>query len=335
MHRVPAVAARLILGSLLALSAVSSPAWALANLPSSPPSSWIHDGASLLSASERSELAARKQQLEQQTGTRLVVVTLSSDGGEGPKAIAVRALNQWNAGRRSALLLVLMSPRELYIQPGTELASLLDASSSSSICSSVVAPKMRSGDRAAALRAGLEAMASRISSGSGASSARTEEDILPTAETRKAAVPLQSFGESAESSSSSSWAWLGWLLGLSGLGGGIWGLSLLFSKKCDECGKRMTKSSRTIEHPTTWSAGEGEHTYSCGGCGYTFAETYVIAQIVERTTTTTDTDTSSSWSSNSWSSSSSDSSWSSSSSDSSSSSSSSSSDNSGGGGSTW
>lgn len=331
MRRVPALAARLCLWSLLALSAVSSPAWALAGLPSSPPSSWIYDGASLLSASERSELAARKEQLEEETGARLVVVTLSSADGEAPKAIAVRALNMWNAGRRSALLLVLMSPRELYIQPGTELASLLDGATSSAICSGVVAPKMRSGDRAAALRAGLEAMASRISSGSGASSARTEEDILPTAQARGSAVPLQRYGESAESASSGSgsWAWLGWMLGLSGLGGGIWGLSLLFAKKCTECGKRMTKSSRTISQPTTLSTGEGERTYACGGCGYTFSETYVIAQIVESTTSSTDSNTSYS----SWSSSSSDSSWSSSSSDSSSSSSSS--DNSGGGGSTW
>jgi hypothetical protein len=171
-------------------------------------------------------------------------------------------------------------------------------------------------------------MASRISYGSGTSSARTEEDILPTAQARGASVPLQRYGASAESASSGSgsWAWLGWVLGLSGLGGGIWGLSLLFAKKCTECGKRMTKSSRTISQPTTVSTGEGERTYACGGCGYTFSEMYVIAQIVESTTSSTD-------SHSSWSSSSSDSSWSSSSSDSSSSSSSS--DSSGGGGSAW
>lgn len=333
LHRIPSHTARLCLWSLLVLSAASAPAWALASVPSSPPPSWIHDGASLLTSSELSELATRKQQLEEQTGARLVVLTLAKADGESPKAIAVRTLNMWNAGRNSALLLVMMSPRELYIQPGTDLAPVFDAAAASSICASVVAPKMRSRDRAGALRAGLEAIASRIVSAADTPSASTAAAV-PASQPSAPVAPLQQYGQSPEPRSSGSWAWLGWVAGLTGLGGGVWGFSRIFSKKCRECGTRMEKSSRTIDEPTTYSTGQGEHTYSCGACGYTFAEMYVISQIVESTSTTDSS--SSSWSSSSsdssWSSSSSDSSWSSSSSDSSSSSSS---DSSGGGGSDW
>src|SRR4051794_7139945 len=109
MNLIQAYGARLYLLGLMALLAVSSPA--RADVPATPPPSWIHDGAGLLKPSELTELTALRVQLEQQTGARLGVVTLSEAGGESPKSIAVRTLNAWNAGRKSALLLVLLSPR--------------------------------------------------------------------------------------------------------------------------------------------------------------------------------------------------------------------------------
>jgi uncharacterized membrane protein YgcG len=317
LRRIHARIPRPSLLSLLALLAVSSPAWALASVPASPPPSWIHDGAGLLSRAELDSLTARKAQLEQQTGARLVVLTLATADGESPKSIAVRTLNAWNAGRKSALLLVLISPRELYIQPGTDLAPVFDSAAASSICSGVVAPLMRGGDRSAALRAGLEAIAARIASASDTASGGTASAPSPRASAQP--LHLRRFGESPEASSpeSSSWEWMAWVGGLAGLGAAGWGLSRLFAQKCPKCETRMQKSSEIIEQPTTWSTGEGRHTYSCGSCGYSCAETYFITKIVKRTSTTYEDHSSSSWSSSS------------------DSSSSSSSDRSGGGGSSW
>jgi uncharacterized protein len=329
MHLMEARGTRLLLTlSLLALSAVSSPAWA--GVPASPPPSWIYDGANLLTPDELAELSAQKAQLEQQTGARLVVLTLAEAHGETPKSLAVRTLNEWNAGRNSALLLVLLSPRELYIQPGTDLAPVLDSATSSSICSGVIAPKLRSGNRAAAIRAGLEAIATRIRSGgassepSAQSSART---LSPPSEVPQQALRVFPNSGGSNEGIRSRWADFtgpaAWLAGVVGLVMGALGLSRLLSRKCQECGTRMKKKSRVTLSPTYSSSGEGVHTFSCGGCGYSVAETYFISQLVESSTSSSDSSYSSS-----------DSSWSSSSSDSSSSSSSSS-DSSGGGGSSW
>jgi uncharacterized membrane protein YgcG len=302
---------------------------ASASLPASPPSSWIHDGASLLTAPELAEIGRLRVKLEQQTGARLVVLTLSSADGEESKSIAVRALNEWNAGRRSALLLVLLSPRQLYIQPGTDLANVLDPATATTICSEIVGPKLRSGDRAAAIRAGLEAIATQIGSagrgqGASAASAASAAGLRPFSDADEVAVvsPPRSEG---------SWLWLLWAGGLVVLAGGVWGVRMLLARKCQECGTRMTKTSE-VTMPSTYSAaGEGRHHFMCPSCGRSYSELYFIAQLTTSTDSTTSSydssTTTSSWSSDS-------SSWSSSSSDSSSSSSSSS-DGSGGGGSNW
>jgi uncharacterized protein len=318
MHLMEARGTRLLLTlSLLALSAVSSSAWA--SVPSSPPPSWIYDGANLLTSAEIAELSAQKEQLEQQIGARLVVLTLAEADGETPKSIAVRTLNEWNAGRNSALLLVLLSPRELYIQPGTDLAPVLNSATSSSICSGVIAPKLRSGERAAAIRAGLAAIAARINTSVAASESSSQSSVSTMSPPSE--VPQQALRAFPIFS----------VAGLVGLVLGALGLSRLRRRKCQECGTRMKKKSRVTQSPTYFLSGEGVHTFSCGGCGYSVAETYFISQLVESSTSSSDSSSTYSSSDSSWSSSSSDFS-----SDSSSdSSSSSSSDSSGGGGSSW
>lgn len=258
LHRIHSRAARPCLWSLLAFLALSSPGWALARVPAAAPPSWIHDGAGLLTPEELTALTTRKEQLEQQTGVRLVVLTLASAEGESPKEIAVRTLNAWNAGRGSVLLLVLMSPRELYIQPGTDLATVLDSETASAICSDVVAPRMRGGDRAVALREGLEAIAARLAQGRG--------------------PPLQ------QPDPSGSPDWLAWVAGLGAVAGAGWGLSRLRGRKCQLCGTRMKQSKEVITRPTSSSAGQGRRHYQCRSCGLSFSEEYVIASLGESAT---------------------------------------------------
>ncbi|MFL5350052.1 MAG: TPM domain-containing protein [Hyalangium sp.] len=298
---------------LLALFSVSSAAWA--DIPASPPPSWIYDEAHLLKPEELTQLTTLREQLERQTGARLAVVTLIDGTEELPKSAAVRTLNQWNAGRKSALLLVVLNPRMLYIQPGTDLARVLNSGTSSSICSDVVAPKLRSGDRAGAIRAGLEAIAARISSGSTSSPPVVQSpasEYYPEPVLNRVSDFIANHIE---------------MIGLGGVGAGILALWWMSARKCRECGTRMKKTTHITLEPTYSSSGQGMHTFTCGACGYSFNERYIISQLVESSSSSSDS---------SWSSSSSDSSWSSSSSDSSSSSSSSSSsDGSGGGGSSW
>jgi uncharacterized membrane protein YgcG len=316
MHFSAARGGRLSIVGLLALLAVSLPAWV--GIPPSPPPSWIHDDAGLLKPAELNELTLVREQLEKKSGTRLVVVTLADASGQSAKSIAVDTLNRWNAGRKSALLLVTLSPRELYIQPGTELAAVLDSETSSSICSGVIAPKLRSGERAAALRAGLEAIASRIviagDSPQSLAEARATANASGAVNT---AAPARSSWASSE-----TLAYAGYGGGVLALLAGILGVRQLLRRKCPECGSRMNKHSEVITPASYTAPGEGRHHFSCSDCGRTASELYFIAQLTESTSNST-TDWSSSSSSSSWPSSDS------------SSSSSSSSDGSGGGGSSW
>jgi len=274
--------------------------------------------------------------LSLRAGAQLVVVTLRDAGGESPKDIAVRTLNAWAAGRRSAVLLVLMNPRKLYIQPGTDLADVLDEPTASAICASVVAPKLRAGDKAGALRAGLEAIADKVAAPEPVRQAFTPEKENPTPEELQSkldamvdAVQGKGDGENVEAAlvedapadfgSNGLLPVLGVVVLALATGGGVWGLVRASQRKCHQCGERMRRERRVLEHPTYSSSGRGELHFSCRSCGAEFTEAIVLPMLVESSSSSSDFGSSSSDSSSS----------------SSSDSSSSSSDGSGGGGSSW
>jgi uncharacterized protein len=325
---------------LLAALMLATPAWAEAPVPTEAPATRIHDGAGLLTPSELDALTRERMRLSLNARAQLVVVTLRDAGGESPKDIAVRTLNAWTTGRRSAVLLVLMNPRKLYIQPGTDLADVLDEPTASAICASVVAPKLRAGDKAGAIQAGLEAIAAKVAPSDPARQAFTPEKENPTPEELQSKLDAmvaavggktdgppegEAGGEAApEESGSNGLMPLGVVVLALATGGGVWGLVRASQRKCYQCGERLRKDRRVLEPATYHSVGRGELHFSCRSCGSEFTEAIMLPML--------QLSSSSSSSDSSWSSSS-DSSSSSSSSDSSSSSSSS--DGSGGGGSDW
>jgi uncharacterized membrane protein YgcG len=314
---------RLLVAAALLFAA--SPIFAQAPVPPAPAGSFVSDAAALLTASERAaieEIAARS---EREDGVRLAVLTLQASKGEEPKSIAVRTLNAWNVGRRSVLLLVVMDPRKLYVQPGTDLAPLFDETTASSICSSVVAPKMRSGDRAGAIRAGLEAIRARVKTSVSPSGA--------TGTPRPLAAPRPP--EPVHSSAGSAllgFTILGGIFGVVALaiGGVCWAIFKTTRRPCQRCGAQLSRQSRTVTPATEYATGAGETVDSCGRCGFFEVAPFVIP-VVTASHYDSSSDTSSYSSSDTSSYSSGSDSWSSSSD----SSSSSSSDGSGGGGSDW
>jgi uncharacterized membrane protein YgcG len=176
------------------------------------------------------------------------------------------------------MLLVIMEPHRLYIQPGTALADTLDESTSSSICSTVIAPRMRAGDHVGAIDDGLHAIVDHITESG-------ERRVL-------GGVPVSVIFAA---------------LGCACFVLLLVALVVLARRKCNQCGRRMRKSSQTLVPATYSNSGQGEATYSCA-CGNTYAELFIIAMLTESTSSS-----SSDWSSSS----------------------SSSSDGSGGGGSSW
>src|SRR5262249_19204804 len=144
------------------LSPTTRPAPAQTVLPARPADSWIVDSAGLLSTEEVGELRAVSERVARERGVRLVLLTIPSLGAEGPQPIAGRALYDWQAGRRSVLLLVSREPRKLYLQPGIELANSFDEPAASALCRDVIAPRLRSGPAGPALRAGFDAVEARL-----------------------------------------------------------------------------------------------------------------------------------------------------------------------------
>lgn len=283
---------------------IATPARAQAPVPEPPADGWVVDGAGLLKPGEIEALREHARTCEREEGVRLAVLTLADARGEEPKAIAVRTLNEWRLGRRSVLLLVVMNPKKLYLQPGIELNATFDEPTSSALCRDAVAPKMRTAP-GEALLAGLKAIHARV---------KMPQPSSPSARASSGTIDLSG------------------PLGCGCCGGtglvglvGLFFVSRRFAKKCASCGGRLSGTSRTAVPATYASAGKGERCFSCRGCGASFVEPFVIPMLLESTLSTSTWDSSSSSSSY-------DSGSSSSSSDSGSSSSSSS-DGSGGGGS--
>lgn len=259
-------------------------ALAQADVPSSPASGWVTDAAQVCSPAEIEALVSLVSRVQESEGVRLAVLTLKSSRGEDPKAISVRTLNSWRAGRRSVLLLLVLEPRKLYIQPGEDLALRFDETSSSAICRDVIAPRLRSGDRGAALLAGLEAIRGRLQASSPSpsqSSVATPTAPAPSFDPSSAAP---SFDPSFARSSSTNplvpifvgvvVVGLVFFLACFALGKNP---LTVFSRKCYRCRTPMKSWSRRVVEPGWFTAGQGETTYNCPSCGFSYVEPYTIS----------------------------------------------------------
>ena len=234
----------LLLALGFTLLAAPGPAFALALVPT--PERGVADGARILEASDRAAVADAIDGVASSTGARVAVLTLSDAAGEEPKTIAVRTVNAWQLGKRSALLLVVMNPHKLYIQPGDDLASALDEPTASAICHDTIAPKMREGASREAILAGVAAIQNAIKSGGGHSQLR---GIV-----------------------------VGVVLGLGALFGLIWLVRLFQMGLCEECGRRVHGVKRILEQPGYQSEGKGERRFACA-CGHVTIVPFSIAML--------------------------------------------------------
>ena len=250
--------------------------WA-ADLPAAP-AGVVADAANLFSAADRTKLEALGGQVLREKAVGLRVLTLADAKGEDPKAIAVRALNTWRVGQKSVLLLIVMNPRALYLQPGTALASSFDAQTSTGICASIVAPQMRSKAFGAAALAGLGAVRDRLALPPGAAPAAAP--MQPSTSTAAVAPaparpprdrwPLLHYAvDTFYLDYIAAFALVAWP--------GRWLFSKVFARKCPKCRTRMSKWSRETHPPTFEAAGRGARSYICD-CGHTETETYVISK---------------------------------------------------------
>jgi uncharacterized membrane protein YgcG len=125
-----------------------------------PVGNWVVDNANLLQPAQLEQVKAASQAAERDLGARLGVLLTS--GTPDPKALAVQTINDWQMGPKSALILVSLNPRKVYIQPGNAYASALDASTCTNIVQNTIAPRFKAGDWTGGLLAGLDAVRGRV-----------------------------------------------------------------------------------------------------------------------------------------------------------------------------
>jgi uncharacterized membrane protein YgcG len=215
----------------------------------------VADGASLFSADERAKIEAFGADVLKKESISLRVLTLASSGGEDPKAIAVQALNTWRVGPDSVLLLIVMNPRALYLQPGKALASSFPAQASSAICSETVAPQMRLKAYGAAALAGLGAIRDRLTAPQVADAPPPPTQVVP------ASADSSGFLNSAATAVLQSSLLLF-------MGFAFWLRWKFFVKRCPQCQTRMGETTRVIRSATETTEGLREILYLCPACSF-------------------------------------------------------------------
>jgi len=128
-----------------------------------PPQRYVYDGARILSEAQRRQLEDRVLELNRQTGVQIAVATFPTLGDEALENATLRVVEAWKIGRKEtdsgALLAVFMQERKLRIETGYGVEGTLTDLVSSRIIQEQIAPHFRAGDPAAAILAGVEAMA--------------------------------------------------------------------------------------------------------------------------------------------------------------------------------
>jgi uncharacterized protein len=126
----------------------------------------VTDLTGTLSADAQSALTARLAQLERDTGSQLAVLIVPSTTPEDIAAYAIRVVDAWKLGREQlddgVLLLVARDDRRIRIEVGYGLEGAIPDARARQIIDDIIAPQFRSGDFAAGINAGADAIARLI-----------------------------------------------------------------------------------------------------------------------------------------------------------------------------
>lgn len=155
--------AALLLGCLIVL-AFPGPAHAAPDYPAL--TGRVVDQANLLDATARDRLETRLAAHEAAGGDQVVVVTLKALGGESIEEYGVGLGRHWGIGQEGkdngVLLIVAPEEREVRIEVGYGLEGTLTDAVSSQIIQNEILPRFRSGDMAAGIVAGADAIVAAL-----------------------------------------------------------------------------------------------------------------------------------------------------------------------------
>jgi uncharacterized protein len=130
----------------------------------------VVDAADIIRPNQEQALAAKAESLKSQSNVELVVVTLPSLQGYSIERWGRDLGNGWRVGgsaARGVLLIVAPNDREMRIEVGDGLVSVLSDRQASSIIGNIIVPQFRSGEMSGGILAGADAIANAVTRSSG------------------------------------------------------------------------------------------------------------------------------------------------------------------------
>jgi uncharacterized protein len=170
---------------LLLASAATASVRAETPIPPAP-ERWVTDHAGFLSPATAAALDARLGAYARDTGHQVLVYIDHTTGGVPIEDWAVRAFQRWRVGGKGiddgVALFVFADDRRLRIEVGYGLEDRIPDVRAKRIIEERITPRIRSGDRDGAIRAGVEATIAAIGDGApGAVSGQPEPATGPVA----------------------------------------------------------------------------------------------------------------------------------------------------------
>lgn len=257
----------------LALLFAFSTAVAAQSLPQ-PLSDTVSDFAAVLDATDEGRIQRALQQVRDETGVQMVVVTmpsLSVYGGAGQRldAYAKALFNAWGVGgadrNDGIMMLVVTDDREVRIALGAGYDAVYDGRAAR-VLSTAVLPEFREGRLAGGIEAGISSARDRL--------------ITPFLAGQPVSL-TDGFAEESEGGSA-----LPVIGGIGGFGAllafGIW-RGIRSRRKCPKCGKdTLTRTKEVITPAGMFSSGTGLEHLTCSSCGFTDRRTYTIRNTSSR-----------------------------------------------------
>lgn len=189
-RRAPGLIPALLLGLVLWLAAL--PAFAAEiNFPTL--TGRVVDDAQLLTPEQEQALTGKLATLEQQTGDQLVVVTLPSLQDQEIEDFGYQLGRAWGIGQKEndggALLIVAPNERKVRIEVGYGLEGVLTDAYSSMIIRDDILPAFRTGDYAAGIIAGTDAIIAQLTADPAEAQARAAEAKTAASEREAPILP--------------------------------------------------------------------------------------------------------------------------------------------------
>lgn len=131
------------------------------------PAGFVNDFAGVLTPEQKQALETSLTDYEKTSGNEIAIALIKSLEGDTVENIAVRLFEQWKIGKKGAdngvLFLAAIEDRKMRIEVGYGLEPLLTDAEAGDIIRNAVAPEFKSGDYAAGITRGIEAIKEQLS----------------------------------------------------------------------------------------------------------------------------------------------------------------------------